>query len=511
MKLPLRALLPVLALLTAACAQLPARPALPVESAIPASAGGRLDQLVAPAEAAHPGASGFRLVSDGVESFALRAYTARLAVRSLDVQTYIWHQDTTGLFLAHALLAAADRGVHVRLLLDDIDARAEGYFLAALDAHPNIEVRLYNPLASRSGAVSMSLDFLRAFGRLNHRMHNKSWIADNRVAIVGGRNVGDEYFGASDEVNFVDLDFAMVGPVVAEASASFDRYWNAAAAYPVATLNPAAATAGALAKLRHRLGPAVEAASRSSYAAVLRDDAAVHRLLAHDWPMTWTAAYKFATDDPLKTKDKPESGTSVAATLRHAFLGTQHSLVIISPYFVPGREGAAWLADMAESGRSVRILTNSLAANDVAAVHGGYERYRRRLLRGGVQIWELKPDHEIRVPGKHHIGASSASLHTKALVIDDTEVFVGSFNIDPRSTSLNTEQGVLLTDPGLARQVERIFERQTDGSRSWQVTLADGELCWSDGRQQFHTEPLASTWRRFQAWLARILPVESLL
>ena len=510
MRLPLRALLPVLALLTAACAQLPARPALPVESAIPASTGGRLDQLVAPEEAAHPGASGFRLVSDGVESFALRAYTARLAVRSLDVQTYIWHQDTTGLFLAHALLAAADRGVHVRLLLDDIDARAEGYFLAALGAHPNIEVRLYNPLASRSGTVSMSLDFLRAFGRLNHRMHNKSWIADNRIAVVGGRNLGDEYFGASEEVNFVDLDFAMVGPVVRDASASFDKYWNSRAAYPISLLSPEGVTEEALGRLRERLNDSDGEVRASPYAELLSRDDSVQRLASGDWPMYWSGNFSFISDDPLKALREPGQESDVLGTLVPVLGDTEQALTIISPYFVPGKQGTHSLVELAKSGTQVKILTNSLAANDVAAVHGGYSQYRKDLLKGGVSLWELKP-----LPGSGNhgsfFGSSGASLHTKALAVDARALFVGSYNLDPRSTSLNCEQGVLVYDESLTQQFLRIFDQQSAGARAWKVTFEQGGLRWSDGSETFDSEPQASAGRRFQAWLARVFPIESQL
>src|SRR4051794_20420047 len=212
--------------LGAGCAHLPDRPVLPSETTPPPSQDAALDQVLAAAETEHPGDSGFRLVIEGTEAFALRAHSAQLAQRSLDVQTYIWHADATGLFLAQRLLEAADRGVRVRLLLDDMDARAKSEGFAALAAHPHVEVRMFNPFATRSGGLRLAGEGMRDFGRINRRMHNKSWIADNRIALVGGRNLGDEYFAASDEVNFVDLDFAMVGPVVRDVSASFDHFWN---------------------------------------------------------------------------------------------------------------------------------------------------------------------------------------------------------------------------------------------------------------------------------------------
>ncbi len=508
-----RWLLTPLLLLAAACAPLPERPELPSEEAIPVAAGdGMIDGLVAPAEAGHPGQSGFRLVSDGREAFAIRHYTARSATRSLDVQTYIWHDDLTGLVLAAALLDAADRGVKVRLLLDDMDARAKQYTMAALDSHPDIEIRVFNPLASRSGTLSMAFEFLGDFSRLNHRMHNKSWIADNRLAVVGGRNIGDEYFGASDEVNFVDLDFAMIGPVVRDVSASFDRFWNSAAVYPVSVLQEGPPDDTALQALRDRFGPAYEEARQSQYAESIRRDDAIQRLTAGDWPMTWTAEYHFVSDEPLKAKNEDESveRSAVAVVLRDAVQKTQQSVSIISPYFVPGENATGWLVDAARAGKQVEILTNSLAANDVAAVHGGYSQYREDLLKGGVFLWELKPEGGTATDSSL-FGSSGASLHTKALTIDGEVLFVGSFNLDPRSAILNTEQGVLVGSPELSRQFEGLFARQTAQDRAWRVSLLDGELHWSDGEQEYDNEPLASAGRRFQAWFARVFPVESQL
>ena len=256
-----RGLAPLVLAGLAACAQLEPRPDLPVETAIPAGEGSEVDRLIAPAEVRHPGESAFRLLNEGPEAFVIRAHSAKLAGRSLDVQTYIWHGDLTGAYLARQLLEAADRGVKVRLLVDDMDARAKNAGFAALAEHPNIAVRMFNPFASRKGTMSMVGEGLTSFGRINHRMHNKTWIADNRIAIVGGRNLGDEYFGASDEVNFVDLDFAMIGPIVRDASVSFDKYWNSPAAYPMEVLDPAGVSPDALERLRGRLADGLADAS----------------------------------------------------------------------------------------------------------------------------------------------------------------------------------------------------------------------------------------------------------
>jgi putative cardiolipin synthase len=502
-------LVPVLAL--TACAQLPPRPPMPEQTAFTVKQETPLDLVIAEAEARHPGQSGFRLVSEGPEAFALRARSAALAGRSLDVQTYIWHADLTGIYLAYRLLDAADRGVRVRLLLDDIDARAKNLGFAALDAHPGIEVRIFNPFASREGKLKQLGEALGSFKRINHRMHNKSWIADNRIAIVGGRNLGDEYFGASEEVNFVDLDFAMIGPVVRDASESFDRYWNSRAAYPMAVLDPDGVDSATLEALRTKATAQAREAEASRYAAELRGDDAVQRLAGGQWPMEWTAAYRFVSDDPLKALMEPGPQRShVLTVLVPALRAAREEVTIISPYFVPGKLGTAGLVEGVQGGTRVRILTNSLAANDVAAVHGGYSRYREALLSGGVMLWELKPRPGSDVKSSL-FGSSGASLHTKAFAVDGASLFVGSYNLDPRSTSLNCEQGVLVENAVLAKQLEALFAAQSAAQRAWAVTLEDGKLRWTDGAEAFGSDPNASAGRRFQAWFARVLRIDSQL
>jgi putative cardiolipin synthase len=502
----------LLTLLVAGCSSLPPRPELPAENAVTPAQGTGLDELIADAEAAHPGQSGFRLVREGPEAFAIRAHTALVAGRSLDVQTYIWHDDATGAFLAYRALEAADRGVKVRLLVDDMDARSKNYKFAALDAHPNIEVRMFNPFGSRTGALRFAFEAMGSFSRINRRMHNKTWIADNRIAIVGGRNLGNEYFGASDEVNFVDLDFAMVGPVVRDASASFDRYWNSQASYPMALLAPKDVTAAALDALRKSAASRIAEAQNHPFAVELRNSNAIQRLVAGDWPMRWTAQFRFVSDDPAKAMGKGGglAGSQVLAVLAPALQNATNHISVISPYFVPGKAGTRNLVDRAGSGVGVRVLTNSLAANDVAMVYGGYSKARPDLLAGGVKLWELKP-----LPGsatkKSMFGSSGASLHTKALASDSTRLFVGSYNLDARSTSLNCEQGVFVEEPTIATQLEAIFDQESAAERAWSVTLDKGKLRWTDGTRTYDSSPEASGGQKFQAWLAKVLPLDSQL
>jgi putative cardiolipin synthase len=499
-------------LLLAGCSSLAPRPELPEQGSVPLATGTALDSVIAAAEEQHPGQSGFRLVREGPEAFAIRAHTARTAGRSLDIQTYIWHDDPTGSYLAYSALEAADRGVKVRLLVDDMDARGKNYVFAALDAHPNIEVRMFNPFGSRTGAMRFVFEAMGDFSRINRRMHNKTWIADNRIAIVGGRNLGDEYFGASDEVNFVDLDFAMVGPIVRDASASFDRYWNSPAAYPMALLAPQAVTPDALAALRKSARPKVADAANQRFAVELRNNDSVKRLVAGDWPMHWTAQYRFVSDDPAKALGDTDgvAGSQVLALIGPMLKEARQRISIISPYFVPGKEGSNFLVDQAGHGTGVRVLTNSLAANDVAMVYGGYSKSRPKLLKGGVQIWELKP-----LPGaapqQSMFGSSGASLHTKAMATDSSRLFVGSYNLDPRSTSLNCEQGVFIEEPTVASQLEEIFDQESSGERAWAVTFEQGDLRWNDGKQAYESSPEASVGQKFQAWLAKVLPLDAQL
>jgi putative cardiolipin synthase len=412
-----------------------------------------------------------------------------------------------------AQLAAADRGVSVRLLVDDLDARSKGYGYAALDAHPRIEVRLFNPFRSRRGTLAFAFEFVRNFDRANRRMHNKSWIADNRLAVVGGRNLGNEYFGASRDVNFVDLDFAVAGPVVRDVSASFDRYWNAPVAYPIATLVAAReVTPAALDGLRARLRPLATAEWTERFVEELGRNDAVQRLVAGDWSLEWSPRYRFVADHPLKVLGQGDGpgGSAVLEVLGPAVQGARQRLRVISPYFVPGEAGTRAFVDLAGAGTEVWILTNSLAANDVAAVYGGYAGWRKPLLGGGVRLWELKPQAGAAVKTSL-FGSSGASLHTKALAVDGTGAFVGSFNLDPRSASLNTEQGVLVESAAIAGQVESIFALESSGARAWSVTLEEGGLRWTDGEQVHDPTPEASLGRKFQAWLAAILPVSDQL
>jgi putative cardiolipin synthase len=304
----------------------------------------------------------------------------------------------------------------------------------------------------------------------------------------------------------------MIGPVVRDASASFDRYWNSPAAYPIEVLNPKAAATNAVDQFRQRLVARAEESKQSRYAQSLRSDEAIWRMVNGEWPMEWAREFEFVADDPRKvTMSKRELGKlHVGAALAPMIETAQERLTIISPYFVPGHAVTAKLVDATHAGKQIRILTNSLVANDVAAVHGGYSRHRETLITGGVQVWELKPS-QSQNANATLVGSSGAALHTKAFVVDGRTLFVGSYNVDPRSTWLNCEQGVLVNNVVLAEQLERLFDRQTAGERAWRVSKEAGRLRWTDGSEQQYRDPHASLGRRFHAWLARFLRLDAQL
>ncbi|WP_305804654.1 phospholipase D family protein [Stenotrophomonas sp. YIM B06876] len=468
----------------------------------------RIDRELQPLLAAHPGQSGVAYLSDGLDAYAARAVITRYAGRSLDLQYYIWHDDLVGHLLARDLYEAAERGVRVRLLLDDMNAKGLDPMLVALDAHPNIELRLYNPFRNRGG-LWRSLEMVQRAFSVNHRMHNKAWIADGRMAIVGGRNIGEEYFDARPDVNFRDLDLLLAGPVVAQASGIFDDYWNSDAAVPITALNRHSAP---LQTLLRKAEPEWLLQRARPYLQRVRDQAQARYLEDHI-PLHWTAHVEVRSDPPLKHRQADRSDWLVTRLVRE-LTGTRHKALLISPYFVPGKSGTWAMTQMVADGRQVGVITNSLAANDVAAVHGGYMRYRTSLLRGGVQLYELKAH------GGHGkstlFGSSGASLHTKAFVIDDQRGFVGSFNLDPRSAYLNTEMGVLFDDPTLAAQLRDEYLRLASPALAYRVYLDPrGRVRWLDRGTQpprsYSVEPETSFMQRALARGISWLPLESQL
>jgi phosphatidylserine/phosphatidylglycerophosphate/cardiolipin synthase-like enzyme len=474
----------------------------------------RLGYAIAPLVAANPGSTGIHAIPDPRAAFAARVVLAAAADRTLDVQYYIWHADETGFLLFQALWEAAGRGVRVRLLLDDNNTAGLDPTLAALDAHPNIEIRLYNPLRFRR---LRALNYLTEFRRLNRRMHNKSFTADNVATIVGGRNVGNEYFAKGTGVGFRDLDVLAVGPVVADVSSAFERYWTSPSARPAPDLlrrpRPDATAALEAAFERARGDP-----DSRIYLDSLRETKLVHALLDGDLPLEWTGARLYC-DDPAKTLDtRRRTDILLLPALLEAIGHPERSFDLVSPYLVPGEDGTAVLTGLARRGVRVRILTNSLAATDVAAVHSGYARRRPALLRAGVWLYELKPSALQDAPEARgsYGGSSSASLHAKTFALDHRRVFVGSFNFDPRSALLNTEMGLLIESPALAERLANGFDTAVPNV-AYEVRLGpDGRaLEWIEqtqsGSTRYVTEPASGILRRTMVRLLSTLPIEWML
>ena len=501
-----------LAALVTGCASLPPLDGRTATSAVVDGNETRLGRAIAPGIDAHPGRTGVHALALAHDAFAARVLLAGAAERSLDVQYYIWHDDQSGLLLLEALWRAAERGVRVRLLLDDLNTGALDGALAALDAHANVEVRLYNPFANRSGRV---LAFMADFARLNRRMHNKSFTADNRASVVGGRNIGNEYLGAGSGVLFVDLDVLVVGAAVADVSGEFDRYWNSASAYPAASLLRAEPSGNS--ELAARFAKTREDPASMAFLDAVRSTRLVQQLLDRQLPLEWTEA-RLLYDDPAKTLDRAERNDLLLFPELVRVLGRpETSLDLVSPYFVPGEEGTAALAALARRGVQVRVLTNSLAASDVGAVHAGYAKRRDALLRAGVRLFELKPAtaRELRDDREHFGSSASSALHAKTFGVDRRRVFVGSFNFDPRSMRLNTEMGLVVESAGLAGKLAAFFDDEVP-RLAYEVRLApDGRLSWiertASGERRFDVEPGTSWFRRTTIEMMSFLPIEWLL
>lgn len=463
-------------------------------------------RAASPVAQADPAESGVFALRDGRDAFAARALLADGAEKSIDAQYYIWRLDVTGTLLLKALHRAADRGVRVRLLLDDNDTAGMDSALCALDSHPNIEVRLFNSFPHRRLRY---LDYLLDFSRLNRRMHNKSFTVDNRATIVGGRNVGDEYFGTGDNPLFIDLDVLAIGAVVDDVARDFERYWTSSSAHPAARVlkgGPALQPSG---------DPSQDAAA-SEYLEALANSAFAQDMRADRLSFEWIPV-RMVSDDPSKGLGKAAEHQLLWARLKQVARGPTQEMQLVSAYFVPGPKGVEFLSAHARAGESMTVVTNSLEATDVAAVYAGYAKRRRSLLEAGVRLYEMKRG--FAAPSVHrHAGSrasSTASLHAKTFQVDRKRVFVGSFNFDPRSQRLNTEMGLVIESPRMAHSVANNIQKLALG-RCYEVRLGSrGALQWLEkagDKDVVHDhEPGAGFWRRWAVKALSLLPIEWLL
>lgn len=469
---------------------------------------------ISPLTANRPeGEAGFDPVSDGIDALAARLVLAKHAERSIDVQYYLIKNDLVGRVFVHALLQAADRGVRVRLLLDDVFTSGYDAGMLALDSHPNFEIRIFNPF--NRGAAGRTLGALADFGRINRRMHNKSFTIDNEVTIIGGRNIADEYFGAREDAKFGDLDTIGIGPVVDDVSEMFDIYWNHTTALPVgAFAKKLDNTEERLVNLRESLVQATDAARNSRYAEAVVGRAA-ERFEISDDHFSW-ATYSLVYDDPDKgVRHKAMEAGTVLTPLLEALAGASREVEIISPYFVPRKTGIDAIAAIKQRGIDVTVITNSLAANNQFTVHSGYAPSRKPLLRLGVKLYEVRPD--ATVSGTEYVDSDEAraTLHTKAFIVDRERTFIGSFNFDPRSANINTEMGVIIDDPGMAEFFSMQVEQHLP-TEAYSVFLDDkGRVRWRGNEQGqeviYSKEPQTTWWQRFKVSLVRILPIRGQL
>jgi putative cardiolipin synthase len=467
-----------------------------------------LGRLFDPPAAKHPGESGVVYMRYGSKALVARLALVDLAERSLDLQYFIWDADISGHLLADRVIRAADRGVRVRVLLDDVSVVGRDAAIARLSAHPNIEIRAFNPFRNRGNRWS---DFLTDASRVNRRSHNKLMVADNAIAIVGGRNIADIYFGVNGESNYRDLDTVAVGPVVRDASEIFDDFWNSVSAVPYAAFVKTPPTRAecdaAIAEMRAQM-----ANERLPYPIDEEVDTLKAEMEDVRASLIW-APVRVLYDRPDKAQ-KPSH--MIFSALDALVSNAQKEVLIENAYFVPRDHGVELVAALHARGVRVRVLTNSLASNDVVGVHSGYQKYRDDLLRNGVEIYELRPDSGVQQLRWSGLSKTSRSgLHAKAMVVDRRYVVVGSYNLDPRSADINTELALLVDSPAFAALVAEFFEDGVKPENSFRVTLEDGRLRWTTndgGTVRVYTkEPETSWWRRFQADALGLLPIHSML
>jgi len=543
-------------------------------------------EQAAAAQGANPSApSGFRLMSLSTNALLSRVSLADQAKQTIDLQYFIFENDATGRLIALHLLQAADRGVHVRILIDDLNVKDDARMFKALDAHANIEVKLFNPFHSGAASgVSKAAQMLTDFEHLNHRMHNKDFIVDNQVAIIGGRNIGDAYFDARSDTNFRDLDVIAIGPVVPAATAAFEAYWNSDASHPMAEYRDsakpesAASDAAAVAEVAKADAPdatktdatdtgtpghepikphtissgspatPTSAAPTAAAASLSSEDPSTERAYLEKNARTFEqSAYKEAAandlpngasadrpgnwywgpaslvaDQPEKIDAGPErTDLRISPQLNGMIKQAQSEVLVISPYFVPSDKADENFIAVAQRGVAFKVLTNSLASTDEVPVYNGYAKHRRKLLAGGVQLYELKPAPGVQMAATDLGRSSGVALHAKSIVVDNRYVFIGSLNMDVRSKLLNTEMGVVVDSPQLAKAVAEFFATATLPGNAYHVVLgaSDGTdasgLHWQykeNGKDiDARNEPDVSAGRRAKALLMKLLPMDGLL
>lgn len=473
----------------------------------------------------HSGGSGFRIVAVGADGFLIRMQMINAAQRTLDLQYFIFRGDDTGRLLTDAVLRAADRGVRVRVLIDDGETVVGDEQITRLAAHPSIEIRIFNPFAYRGhSTLARGIEYTFNASRLDYRMHNKLFVVDNAVALIGGRNIGDQYFQINPESQFADDDVFAAGPVVKQLSATFDEFWNSDLSIPARALSDTASSHAALAEHREELHAEARQlkADGVGYLKRVASGEPFDGILSGRLPLAWAHA-QVVYDSP--DKKKVEKGVLLGKLMRRevadATRAVQSELLIVTPYLIPGKEGMQLLGDLRRRNVRIRILTSSLESSTVLLAQAGYMHYRVPLLEEGVELYEIRS----LLGNTRGSGQTAAisrfgnySLHAKLFVFDRKRVFIGSMNFDQRSMHLNTEVGLIIDSPELARQVAARFEAMVQPANSYALALrpnpsgGPSRLIWrthEDGKAvEYTTEPARSDWQRIKANVLTLLPVD---
>ncbi len=476
--------------------------------AIPSTEETSLGRYAAYKTTQYDGRSGFYPLNEGMDALGVRIRLAERAQKSIDLQYFLMKNDTAGAVMANALLKAADRGVRVRFLLDDVFTTVPDSSFLLINQHPNIEIRIFNPV-SRSGIYAFN--FVGQFNQANRRMHNKSFTVDNSISVVGGRNIADEYFELKTDSVFIDFDILAVGPIAAEISKSFDDYWNHSRAVPIEQFIKDRKRED-LETVRKEIAEEFDGIYDTVYKQAL-DSQLLKDLIADQRPL-YAAQARVLADSPDKLINEiNETHMRLAKDLREVILSAETEIIFISPYYVPGDKGVQLLRDIVARGVRVIILTNSLASNNHVPVHSGYARYRRDVIEAGAELYEARAN-AARELNDNKDGPDKLTLHTKAFLIDRKKLFVGSLNLDPRSIELNAEMGLLIDSEVMVKSLTQNMD-QTLATLTYKVLVNDkGKLEWHcriDNQEVIETkEPLTSWWLRFKAWLMKIAPESQL-
>lgn len=497
----------LLVTISAGCASLPEEIEHPHEPPV-TQLSSTLSELIDTYRPEQPGMSAVLLQETGWDALAQRLALIETAEHSIDIQYYIWSADVSGRYLVKRLIAAAERGVRIRVMLDDINLNEREHLLAALDRHPQIEIRIFNPIPSRRGLAKW-LNVLGDFSRLNRRMHNKSFTVDGALSIVGGRNIGDEYFDLSDEINFRDRDVLVAGAVVTDIQTSFEQYWNCRWSYPVNLLSDKASID--LPALDEVTVPRYR-----DYPSLPEGNAIANRFLKDLMNELFWVRARFISDAPVPVDVNDSSKPKVTARLLGELANqANHEIILESAYLILDDRQLEVLQKLSNRGVEIKALTNSMASNDLITNHSGYAGRRRGMLDHGMQLFELKPDANLCEESTRDLSkcypTATYGLHAKSVVFDRRVVCIGSFNLNLRSTYLNTESLLVIENQQIAESLADEMEQAMQEENSWHLQLQKGELLWYSGTKNSLSEPETGQWERIKSRFLQLLPIEKYL